>query len=410
MSQEGAETPIDLTFFQIPAILSCIGSGMVIISYLTFKELKCLRYVQFVFYTALNDFIVALLIVMGRPNDKTFFCFAQGISQVANSLSSIFWTVVITYQVWLVVNRETVIKDLTYIHMFCWGVPILAAILPLTTNTYGNFSDGDSLCFIADTPSSPDWTSIFWNIISFYFWIWLSLAASCAMIWNVMIRLKGMAIIPETTRTTLRKLVPYPIAILLCWSVMTIADFYFSGITGKTKSRTWGGIYSVGLVLLTLQGFLFSCIFFVMNPYVRYLWLDFCRVYGVKCLVCCGLLDKKWLLDDAILSRSHFSIQNEPDFISWDQNRGSIADSFMAGLRFSSTAERFTAEERTTDTDLAKIYSKSNPPYQTEQEKGITLVNIQRNDLKISVKNPILRSVYKDEANLEEGENLEDIK
>lgn len=45
---------------QIPGILSCVSAAFIILSYALFKDLQNLRFIQLVFYVALNDFIASI--------------------------------------------------------------------------------------------------------------------------------------------------------------------------------------------------------------------------------------------------------------------------------------------------------------------------------------------------------------
>ena len=44
----------------IPAILSIIGSGTIILTYIVFRDLRRLRYIELVFYVAVNSLIAAI--------------------------------------------------------------------------------------------------------------------------------------------------------------------------------------------------------------------------------------------------------------------------------------------------------------------------------------------------------------
>lgn len=84
---------------QVPGIISCISCFFVIITYLLFRDLRDLRYVELVFYVTINDLLASIGISLGKTPNGSFECWFQGITTNFNYLSSIFWTTIITYQV-----------------------------------------------------------------------------------------------------------------------------------------------------------------------------------------------------------------------------------------------------------------------------------------------------------------------
>lgn len=267
-----SETPEGLTYLkQLPAIFTCIGCGLIILTYLLFKDLRRLRYIQLVFYIAIGDLLAGILIAIGQMENESPECFIQGIFSNTGLLAANFWTCVVIYQVWIVVNRGSVLKDLTYFHLFCWGIPFLVSVIPLTTSTYSNVDDDPGWCFVVNSQNSPYWAEEFWAVLSFYVWIFFILLFNIVLVILIMIRLKGMQIVPETFRTTVKKLILYPFAIFVSWSVNMVIILYLL----FTRTKPVGirvAINAVASVLPVLQGFLFSIIFFVMNPLVRLHW------------------------------------------------------------------------------------------------------------------------------------------
>lgn len=125
----------------VPGIISTIASALVCLTVVMFPELRCLRYIELVFYIAINDMMASIGMALGKTPNGSVACWYQGISTNFNYLSAILWSTVITFQVWLIVCKKNVIKDLTYAHIVCWGIPLLATFLPLSTSTYANPDD-----------------------------------------------------------------------------------------------------------------------------------------------------------------------------------------------------------------------------------------------------------------------------
>jgi hypothetical protein len=69
------------------------------------------------------------------------------------------------------------ISDKKY-QIFCWGVPLLLALLPLTTNSYG---DAGAFCWVkgdkgADTA---------WRFLIFYCWLWAGIGYIVWVYWQI---------------------------------------------------------------------------------------------------------------------------------------------------------------------------------------------------------------------------------
>jgi hypothetical protein len=264
----------------IPGIISAVSSFSVCLTYAMFPELRSLRYVELVFYVAINDLIASIGMSLGYTENGTDACWFQGISTNFNFLLAILWTTIISFQVWLVVCKQNVIKDLTYAHLICWGIPLLATLLPLTTSTYANPDDESNWCFVAKTSDSPDWSQLFWFIFAFYGWIWLAMICNVVFISGILYRFYQMQEVPERVVGTIRKLLLYPIIIVFCWSIITFTDLYSTVRTGS-KSTGFYLVDGIATILAVSQGFFFALVFFGLNPLIRKAWLDFFRTIGM---------------------------------------------------------------------------------------------------------------------------------
>ena len=132
------------------------------------------------FYVAANDFIASIGIALGNQRDGSFGCYFQGIVTNFNYLSAIMWTTVICYQVQLAIfTNGKIIAKMWPFHVLCWLIPLVTSMLVFTTNTYGNDDDQDSWCFVTNSSQSPSWGQLFWEMGSFYLWLWI-----CVLIIN----------------------------------------------------------------------------------------------------------------------------------------------------------------------------------------------------------------------------------
>lgn len=270
--------------------LSSLGSAIVVITYATFADLRRLRYVELVFYVSLNDFIASVGIALGPSPNYSTECYYQGFTSNFNYLCSIFWSSVISYQVWLIVFSGQVIKDMRPFHVICWGFPLLLSLLPYSTNMYNNPDDESTWCFVAQRSDSPPWGQLFWIFFGFYLWIFLAVAFSVVTMITIFLRLKQMHVVPAVVYSTLKRLIPYPAITLTCWVVNSCLNLYYASenIQFGTGSAAIQDLYVFAMAIATLQGFFNATAFFTLNPSVRYLWGEQIKQWtGVELTSCC---------------------------------------------------------------------------------------------------------------------------
>lgn len=267
----------------LETVVGSISAGAclaVILTYFTFADIRTLRYVELVFYVSVSDLFGSIGVALGSNPDGSFACWFQGLTSNINYMSSVFWTTVITYQLWLAVYEGITLKDMTYIHIFCWFFPVVWALLPLTTNTYGNTEDDQSAwCFIADRKNSPAWGLVTWEWMSFYTWIWLTIFANTTMLVMIHVKLReilrtGITAAEEAKKlvTKVNKLVYYPIILMVCWAPSTVIDMISNVSVPNESDRGFMMGTRLSTVLACSQGWLLAVTFFTMNPIIRYKW------------------------------------------------------------------------------------------------------------------------------------------
>lgn len=314
-------------------VASAVGCGLIVLTYLFFPNLRKLRYVELVFYVGVNDLMSSIGLALGPSPNGSVACWYQGLTSTGSFLSAIFWTNIITYQVYqVVVNEGAVLKNMFYIHCVCWGLPLLLTFLPLTTNTYSNVDDEETWCFVADTSSSPPWSVLFWVVASFYAWVWMAMLWSLFMIVSITLKLRKLRIVPDVVMSTVAKLALYPVIITVCWTLNTVANLYIF-IVDKTYnevSSSWTLAANLGVAMAASQGFLNACVFFGMNPLVREHWACLLRdlYFNICCCNCGAEVDaleseKSQILADLEAARSS-SVSNDDAVTKLNTQQNSV--------------------------------------------------------------------------------------
>jgi hypothetical protein len=193
------------------------------------------------------------------------------------------WSTVIMYQVWLIVCKKGVIKDLTGAHILCWVFPLIVTFLPLSTSTYANDDANSGWCFIANRSDSPSWSLLFWFIVAFYLWVWIAMLFNIFFMCAIMYKLYRMQEIPLRVKATIRKLLLYPLIITLCWGPEAVWDMY-NQVHDVKYNKGWTIFDGLSTISSIAEGFLFTCVFFGLNTTVRNAWMDLFASLG--CVAC----------------------------------------------------------------------------------------------------------------------------
>lgn len=321
--------------YVIPGSISAVAAGCVIITCALFSELRRLRYIELVLYVSLSDFFLSVAMALGPTREGTTACVYQGLASNYFVVTSFFWVTVINYQVWLVVFKGEVLKDLTWMHLTGWVFPIFTTFLVYTTSKYGITVDDDEesrgWCFVAETSTSPAWADLFWVLVSFYIWLWLSIVINVAMLAFTINRIQRMEIVSKQMWQTIGKLALYPMTLIFCWFSASMFDI--NEYATSYRSSFFDCLSGVATVTAGLQGLLFAVIFFTMNSIVREKWIGVMVAYGLLRVEVLERHRKARIMVretfEATVSTVDrpYSITDEEDYIEGD---GSISQAFFS--------------------------------------------------------------------------------
>jgi hypothetical protein len=211
---------------------SCFACSVAIVVYSSSVALKKKLHNQIIFNIAVSEFFSAVGGLLGTSKSGSFQCGLQTFLTNYFPLTSIFWTTVIAYFLFCLLDlphadqRQKKIMSLTWVHVLCWGLPLVVTLGPLTTDHFGTFDGNDGWCFLRPGNQYPNWTYVFWIFVAFFAWVYLAIFFYIFLTIYVFLkvlradypepRLKEIAI------KSLRRLVSYPIIILLSWCSMTV--------------------------------------------------------------------------------------------------------------------------------------------------------------------------------------------
>lgn len=263
----------------IPAIFSILGTSFVIFSYFLFPKFQSQRHVQLVAFVAVNDLFASV----GRSfgwSPSHGLCWFQSISSTF-MLGSIFWSVVILYQLLVILIDRAPIQNLFYFHCFCWGMPLVLTLLSLF-ETLSDSSGGTDICFLANRIDSPG-AIVVWEMVGFYIWLWLAVFVTLILFGLIVWHLWVSKSISLFFTQRLHRLGMYPLVFILCWFIPSCSTIQAAFTMGKVpgfcdtgsmdndidNSQSW---CIVGLTLISSQGWLLALIFLYRNSDIYMAW------------------------------------------------------------------------------------------------------------------------------------------
>jgi len=162
---------------------------------------------------------------------NTKLCFFQGFFMQLTQMSENVWILAIAVDLFLVVNIYSLKQNQEALHKFeiayhavCWGVPLVLALLPLSTSSYG-FSG--AWCWMVNT----DPASNAWRFVVFYIPLYIFII-SIFVLYGLVGRHMYTSFksvsgaksedVLKSEKKYLYKMVAYPIGFLLIWLVPLI--------------------------------------------------------------------------------------------------------------------------------------------------------------------------------------------
>lgn len=251
------------------AVLSMLGCMFIWIVYWYFTHLRAFSF-KLVLYLSISDFFHSLgnfytAFLLPRQTHQAF-CYAQAVLDTYFTLSSVLWTSIIAYSLYLVVIRETAsISSMERrFHLFCWLSPMVVTLLPLLTDGYG---PSPWWCWIKITEENYYIDQI-WRGVCLYIPLW------CVIVFNFYVYIRLIEFIYSMRDYTqdrmyrlklIGKLRLYPVVLLVCYLFAT-CNRMLEFLLAKEGPSFW--IAMMGAVISNLSGFI-NALVYGFTPAVR---------------------------------------------------------------------------------------------------------------------------------------------
>ena len=207
--------------------ISTVGLIFVLFTFYLKQELLNKNYHKLIFYACLSEFFGTLGGLTGLHDEATPACYFQWFMSNYFLLAAILWIFLITMELYFTVILGKSIKNFKLYHIFCWGFPLIATLLPLSTERVGVFV-GNEWCYLIPGENSTAWTYGFWIFASFYIWVWLSILVMLIIYARLYIYARSVSAkaLHTIISQAVYKLIGYPIISALIWIIPAIRDSY----------------------------------------------------------------------------------------------------------------------------------------------------------------------------------------
>jgi hypothetical protein len=224
-------------------------------------------YMEMIFYITICELGTAIGGSLGAFSSPNVGCWIQALITNYFPLAAIFWSTALMNQLYFTLLNAKKAKTIHIkFYIFCWVFPLVATLLPLTTNTYGPPYD-DSWCFIISNKRSPSWGNEVWRLFGFYIWILLCVFRMIylySQILKLIQKIKSHSeLLASYSSAALSKVKYYPIITALCWVFSAITDLAYglgdSSLNGSISDNT-------ASVASLISGAMCALVFFMYNP------------------------------------------------------------------------------------------------------------------------------------------------
>ena len=252
------------------------------LSILLFKRERNKSSMRILLYKFTADILTSAGSTVGNPYSASRACWFEGIVTNIFTLASILWTGVIMLVLYSVLAFKKPLGDHWAFHVICWGLPVIATVIPFSTSTYGA-PGGMGWCWVVSKDDNPpSWEPQLWYWLSFYLYVWATMIFILAVSLRIIFHLRSPDI-KEKTRDqffqVFYKLLGYPAIIFICWLPSTVSDYiqnvnpdailpdeflvsttsldclmgalsgFYFWLMNRTMYENWKNLYSVGFDL-----------------------------------------------------------------------------------------------------------------------------------------------------------------
>lgn len=270
----------------IVRIVSFVTLGFslsVVVTILYFEEMRKKLFFKCILMISVADMGTAIISSFGFLESGPL-CTFQGVTAIFFPVASWCWTTILSYSIYSIIRYERVVVNMYACQLFCWGLPALCGLLPLTTSRYGPANINLQWCIILARDDSPTFAEQFWVFSAFFGWYILFVVLMLSWTLIIFYRLIWQqTVATQVVSRIYNKLWLYPVAVFISWGI----NFVVIEFSNQSSST----LVFLSMVFGICSGIWSTLIFFIKSSEARARWYEV--IYpSAKCV------DEETVLED----------------------------------------------------------------------------------------------------------------
>ena len=259
---------IEIVFISF-ASLSAACSASIVSTGLVFPSIMLSPLHPFsniLFMIALVDLIACIGWSFGYPNEGSRLCTTQAFLALFFIPASWLWSSALVYQMHCMIVHKKLFLSMTHLHVICWSIPSVIALLPLSRNPYGQDDDlnGSSICLL----HCVEHDCYLWNLGLYVSTLLINIFLMSYYLYKMHGYLRNQKSAMVVRETALfQSLSWYPIGLIVCWTFTIMVEVLIAATFGH---RTI--LIEIAAIISSQYGTICCIIFFSSSSLVRKRW------------------------------------------------------------------------------------------------------------------------------------------
>ena len=250
--------------------LSAACSASIVLTGLVFPSIMLSPQHPFsniLFIIALADMIACIGLSFGYPREGSNLCTTQAFLAMMFLPATWLWSSALVYQMHCMIVYKQLFLNMTHLHVICWTIAALVALLPLTRNPYGQDDDLNetTICWL----HCREHDCYLWNLGLYIPTLIINIALMSHYLHKIHTYLKRQMGDDRVgrERVLFRSLYWYPIGLIMCWTFTIIAELLIAVQLGHRKT-----LMHIAAIITSQYGTICCLVFFSNSSSVRNHW------------------------------------------------------------------------------------------------------------------------------------------
>jgi hypothetical protein len=280
----------------VASTVSVFSSIIVLLTPVLFSRLRGKLFQQIVCFISIGDIIGNVPYMFPyRPSTGTPGCDIEAFFNYGGYPMEWMWTTALAYLLYQIAVRGRVPKSMVPIHVICWGVPIVLALLTQAFSKFVKNETSEEVCRMNLTP-----IPLYYHLASYYGLFFLCLCIMMVLYVKIFLleSQNDPRVLKIPFRVAKQALTWYPLLMFIFWTPHMVTAFTLNSQT----------MYYAFLILKIYHGLAVSIIFFYQSVESRWLWYS---NFIVPCLpgVAAFYCEWYWCGFHSVAHRSHRALK-----------------------------------------------------------------------------------------------------